>query len=149
MGFGHRFFFVEDGDRIVRIPATRFQRIHDGKETLPGYAGQRVRCAHVMVQLEGRLLTGWYREWYFLLPFDGTGKVDRDEELRGVGLVMEATPLALSFLEDNRDHKHSNVVQARGKFAKMQLDNEFRWTPGQQLRKHLLDLALGRQPRRR
>lgn len=144
MGFGHRMFLIVDGDRIIRIPSARFGRIYDGDEMLPEYAGQRVRCADIMIQLEERRLTGWYREWYYLLPFDRTGRVDRDEVLRGAALAMDANPL---LLHTDQRVEDSNVVDSRGRFAKARLTHEHRWEPGHQLRKHLLDLALGRQRR--
>ena len=110
---------------------------------MPEYAGQRVRCADVMVELEDRRLTGWYREWYYLLPFDSAGKVDRDESMRGAVLAMEANPLFLESVGDAEER--SNVVSARGRFARAQLAHQFRWEPGHRLRQQILDVALGRK----
>lgn len=144
MGFGHRVFFIEEDERVVRIPTARFTRIYDGIEALPAYAGQRVRCADVMIQLEDRRFTGWYREWYYFLPFDDSGRVDRDEVLRGAALAMDAHPLLPG--EREADGGRSNVVDLRSRFAKVRLEHEVRWQPGHRLRKQLLDLALGRRP---
>lgn len=146
MGFGNRYFFIEDDDRIVRIPTARYERIYDSQEKLPEYAGRRVRCAHVMVQLEGRELTGLYQEWYYLLPFDVTGGVDRNEDLRGVGLVMEAMPFPIPSIVGESRREIANVVDAQSKFAKRELDALFRWEPDVRLRIKILDLALGRKP---
>lgn len=143
MGFGQRVFFIEDGDRVVRVPSARFTRIYDGIEPLPAYAGQRVRCADIMVQLEDRRLTGWYREWYYLLPFDDTGRVDRDEVLRGAALALDAHPL-LPCEREERDAR-SNVVDSRSRFAQARLKAEVRWQPGHRLRQQILDWALGRK----
>ena len=143
MGFGHRVFLVDEQDVLRRVPSAKLERMYNGQESLPEFAGQRVRCADVMVELENRVLTGWYREWYYLLPFDSTGKVDRDESMRGAVLAMEANPLFLGPSGD--DAERSNVVSARGRFAKVQLAHQFRWEPGHRLRQQILDLALGRK----
>lgn len=98
-----------------------------------------------MVELENRVLTGWYREWYYLLPFDICGKVDRDETMRGAVLAMRAAP-GLGFDASTSDDP-PNVISASGRFAKARLAHEFRWEPGHRLRQEILDLALGRKHR--
>lgn len=143
MGFGHRVFLVYEQDVLRRVPSAKFERMYNGQESLPEYAGQRVRCADVMVELENRALTGWYREWYYLLPFDTAGKVDRGESMRGARLAMEAAPNLIPWFTTGDER--SNVVSAHGRFAKVRLAHEFGWEPGHRLCQQILDIALGRK----
>ena len=54
MSIGVRVMFV-GGDRIIRVPLRRFDRLFDRNfnEAMPEYAGQRVRCAMVYVSTNG------------------------------------------------------------------------------------------------
>lgn len=142
MGLGLRIYFILDGDRIVPMPQAKYLRVYDRSEALRQFAGVRIRCAEIAVDLENRAPTGRYREVYHLLPFDDDGLVDRKETFRGVHLALDAAPPLLSSQEPEGG---SNIIPARGRFAKAQLDHQFRWQPGHRLRQQILDLALGRK----
>lgn len=143
MGLGLRIYFIVEGDRIIPVPKAKYLRVYSRSEALRQNAGTRIRCAEIAVDLENRTPTGWYREVYHLLPFDDDGLVDREETFRGVHLALDAAPPLLSSQEPEGDG--SNIVPARGRFAKAQLDHQFRWQPGHRLRQQILDLALGRR----
>ena len=87
MGIGHRFYFVEDDDTIHRFPFSRYEKLIRGgsKERIPKYAGKRIRCAFMTLQLEGRKPHRILRSEYPILTFDADGKFDSDtfeEEVR-------------------------------------------------------------------
>ncbi|HBF42304.1 MAG TPA: hypothetical protein DDW42_01500 [Desulfobacteraceae bacterium] len=56
MSFSFRIYFIDEDDKIRRIPQTRFERIHDRdpKELLSEYKNSRIRYAEVIFQLENR-----------------------------------------------------------------------------------------------
>jgi len=56
MGVSVRVFLVDDNDSLQRIPMSRLERLlhFDRVESLPQYAGKRVRCAMVFVDVAGR-----------------------------------------------------------------------------------------------
>jgi hypothetical protein len=57
MSLTYRVFFVEPGDRLRRVSNTRFNRLyfrHDVDERFPEYAGQGIRHALVIVEIEDR-----------------------------------------------------------------------------------------------
>jgi len=72
MGFGFRIFVVDENDIIIRIPATRFDRIRnrDPKESLPQYKNSRLRYAMVILELENRKPISVVRIDYGYLAFD-------------------------------------------------------------------------------
>lgn len=56
MGIGIRVFLIDDNDSLQRLPLARLERLlhFDRRESLHLYAGKRVRCAMVVVEVEGR-----------------------------------------------------------------------------------------------
>jgi hypothetical protein len=56
MGVACRVFFVDDNDSLQQIPMTRLDRLlhFDRRESLQQYAGKRVRCAIVILEVVGR-----------------------------------------------------------------------------------------------
>jgi len=88
MSIGIRVMFV-DGDRIIRVPLRRFDRLFDRdlNEAMPEYAGQRVRCAMVYVELADRKPVEVVRIDYMVLPLDPEGRVDADLQSRKLMLA--------------------------------------------------------------
>ncbi len=82
MCLGLRLYIVSDDDSLVRIPWARYERMvnRDPKERLPRYAGQRVRCVEVVLELEKREPIAIRRINYSLLKFDAHGRVDAIEQ---------------------------------------------------------------------
>ncbi len=72
MGTGCRFFLVDDNDSLQRIPMARLDRLlhFDRRESLPQYAGKRIRYAMVFVDVAGRQVLSIRNADYFLLAFD-------------------------------------------------------------------------------
>ena len=56
MGLSVRIFIVEEDDTIKRRPLTRYERLlkRDPNESLPKYAGKRVRYALIVINLVNR-----------------------------------------------------------------------------------------------
>jgi hypothetical protein len=56
MGFGFQIFLIDEADKIIRIAATRFDRLRDRdpKESLLQYKNSRIRYAMVTLELENR-----------------------------------------------------------------------------------------------
>lgn len=90
MSIGVRVMFL-DGDRIVRVSQRRFERVFDRdlNEAMPEYAGQRVRCAMVYMQLADRKPVEVVRIDYMVLPLDPEGRLDADLQSRKMMLAGE------------------------------------------------------------
>ena len=56
MGIGCRVFLIGDNDSLQRISMARLDRLlhFDRRESLQQYAGKRVRCATVILEVAGR-----------------------------------------------------------------------------------------------
>ena len=56
MGFGFRIYFIDEDDKITRIPLTRFERIRDRdpKESISEYKNSRIRYAEIILELKNR-----------------------------------------------------------------------------------------------
>ena len=101
MGIGCRVFFLDDDDSLQRIPTARLDRLlhFDRRESLQPYAGKRVRCAMVFLEVAGRKVQAIRNIEYFLLQFNDKGRIDKKEWEKGMRLGMEL----LSFMPDG-DH---------------------------------------------
>ena len=134
MGFGFRIYFLDEDDKIERIPTTRFERIldRDPKETLLEYKNSRIRYAEIILELKNRKPISITRIVYAYLQFDSEGKVDR-EFLNMEGQVaismMPSIPLP---------GNPENVVQASDRFAQKRFKDEFTWTPSFELEQEII-----------
>jgi len=72
---------VDDNDSLQRIPMARLDRLlhFDRRESLQQYAGKRVRCAMVFLEVAGRQVLSIRNADYFLLPFDDKGRIEKKE----------------------------------------------------------------------
>jgi len=134
MGFGFRIYFIDEDDKITRIPLTRFERIRDRdpKESLSEYKNSRIRYAEIILELKNRKPISIARIVYAYLQFDSEGKVDKEflnMEGQAAISMMPSIPLP---------GNPENVVQANDRFAKKRFKDEFTWTPSFQLEQEII-----------
>ncbi|HRE72632.1 hypothetical protein [Accumulibacter sp.] len=136
MSIGVRVMFV-DGDRIIRVPLRRFDRLFDRdfNEAMPEYAGQRVRCAMVYVELADRKPVEVVRIDYMVLPLDPEGRVDADLQSRKLMLAGEMFGFGMTGTAER-------VVDFGPYLAEKQYRAEYKWKPTENEERALVDLAL-------
>ncbi len=85
MGIGVRTFLIDDNDSLQRFSMARLNKLlrFGSKETLPQYAGKRIRCAMVFLEIVDRRPVSIRNIDCFVIPFDAKGRVDK-KEWRGV-----------------------------------------------------------------
>ncbi len=135
MGLSLRIYFIDDDDKIIRIPLTRFERIRDRhpKELLLEYKNSRIRYAEIILELENRKPVSIARAIYRYLQVDSEGKVEQDfidKELQvAMGMVpsiqLPGTP--------------ENIIHASNKFAQKRFKDEFVWTPSHELEQEIFN----------
>ncbi|MBU0994066.1 MAG: hypothetical protein KJ737_16355 [Proteobacteria bacterium] len=137
MGLSIRQFFIDEDEKIVRIPAARFERIRnrDFKESLPQYKNSRIRYAEIILELENRKPVSIIRIAYGYLQFDSQGKIDENflDQERQVAINMMPS-LAMPGEGDN-------VIYASNRFAKKKFKNEFTWKPSYDLEQEIITKA--------
>lgn len=124
MGVGVRIFFVENDGRVKRISVKRFQSLFDSGqdvERLPEYAGQRVRIAFVILEVEGRKPIAIERIDRAILILDGTGRVDNRHEQKQGRLAVGS--LSWPVIESNK----KGIIDARSRFAKKLIAHQYSW----------------------
>jgi hypothetical protein len=134
MGFGLRIFFIDNDDKIKKIPQSRFERIYarDPKEIFPEYKDSRIRYAEVVIELENRKPFSIARIVYGYLQFDSEGKVDK-EFLNTEGQV------AISMMPSiHLPGEPENVINASDRFAQKRFKDEFTWTPSFELEQEII-----------
>lgn len=142
MGTGFRIFLVDDDDSLKRLPMARYQRLcrREPEEHLPQYAGKRVRCAMVVLEVAGRVPLAIDRIDYYMLPFDAEGYIDTAELEKEARLAVEVLP---PFADEEPSGK---VIDARSHFAKKRYEHEFKWTPTQEIQAAIVAAILGKEP---
>jgi len=138
MGIGCRVFLIDDNDALQRISMSRLDRLlhFDRRESLQQYAGKRVRCAMVFLEVAGRQVFSIRNVDYFLLPFDDKGRIDKKEWEKGMRLGMELLPP----LSDGQHPKQ--VINASHRFAKRRYEHEFKWKPSRKVEEAIVTTVL-------
>ena len=136
MSIGVRILFL-DGDRIIRVSQRRFERLvdRDLNEAMPEYAGQRIRCAMVYVQLADRKPLEVVRIDYMVLPLDPEGRVDADLQSRKMMLAGEMFGFGMTGTAER-------VVDFGPYLAEKQYRAEYKWKPTENEERALVELAL-------
>jgi len=124
MGFGFRIFLIDEADHLIRIAATRFDRLRnrDPKECLLQFKNSRIRYAMVMLELENRKPISIARNDYGYLALDSDGRLDQDflddENITAMSMIP---PIPLP-------GESPNIIRAGDKFAQKRFKNEFTWS---------------------
>ncbi|HSB07327.1 MAG TPA: hypothetical protein VLK23_19280 [Thermodesulfobacteriota bacterium] len=139
MGIGCRVFPADDNDSLQRISMARLHRLlpFDRRESLPQYAGKRVRCAMAFVEVSGRQVLAIRNIDYFLLHFDAKGQINKKDWERGMRLGMELLP---SIPDEEYPKK---VIDAQHRFAKRRYEHEFKWKPSRKVEEAIVGAILG------
>ena len=129
MGVGCRVFLIGDNDSLQRISMVRLTRLlrFDRGESLQQYAGKRVRCAMVFLEVAGRQVFSIRNVDYFLLPFDDKGRIYKKEWEKAMRLGMDLLPPI-----PNKEHPNK-VIHAQHRFAKRRYEHEFNWKPSRKV----------------
>lgn len=141
MGTGFRLFLVNDDDSLYRVPLARYERLlrFEPQERLPEYAGKRVRCALVVLDVLGRTPLDIRYIDHFMLSFDADGRIDANEWDRETQFVGEMVD---SHMGESLDPK---LVDARGHFARKRYFHEFKWIPTPRVRENIVTTIFGKE----
>ena len=138
MGLSLRIFLVDDDDSLRRLPLARYERLLRGEagESLPQYAGRRVRYVLVSVDVVDRKPVEIVHIQYSTLAFDSKGRLDQVDRKRKAKLAMDLLP-ALSGDDPEQ------VIDARHRFAKKRYDSEYRWKPSLGIEAAIINAIFG------
>jgi hypothetical protein len=137
-----RVFLLDDDDRLHQISRACYERLIRGEpeERLAKFAGQRIRCAVVVVETTERKPIAVNRIVYSFLTLDGTGRLDILERERETQLAMDSIPPLHSQIDSPQ------VIDARHFFARKRYEREFRWRPTTEIESAILDIVLRGEP---
>ena len=143
MGTGFRIFLVDDDDSLHRLAMARYQRLRrrEPGERLPQYAGKRVRCAMVVLEVAGRKPIRMIHIDYSMLTFDEEGRVDPAELEKEARLAVEVLP---PYIID--EEQSGRVIDARTHFAKKRYADEFKWTPTPEIQAAIVSEIFNKEP---
>lgn len=148
-GLMGRIFLVDEKDTIRQIPYAFYLRLinRDSAESFPEYAGKRVRCAVVWIEVAKRKPSRIREIDCTFLPFNGRGGIDTGEWARKKSFNAEVTAAEIGdFLSlVQRKRGKSNLIDAKHRFLKKRYDHEFKWKPSQQIEEAIASEILGRK----
>ena len=129
MGIGLRIFLVNDDDSIQRLSVARYERLlrGDPRESLPQFAGRRVRYGLVALDVVNRKPVDVIHLDYGILCFDSKGHIDAAEQEKEWRLGAELMP---PLLKENHPRQ---LIGASQRFAKKRYDDRYRWTPTEEI----------------
>ena len=141
-----RFVLVNSNNEIFRLPQARFERMLScpPRESLAEFAGQRVRAAEVVVQLENRRPVYVCRVVYHYLHFGQKGELDYDRYMKDEVTVVEAGSPYF-----NLKPHDPKVIEAAQRFAARRRDHGVWWRPSLELEEAIIQAALGQRRCRR
>ena len=139
MGTGLRVFLIDENNNLQRLPATRLNRLlrFEPHERFPHYAGKQIRCAMVLLEVDGRRPLGIRHIDYFFIPFDSKGRVNKKEWEKGIRLAMELMP------PFPNEHHPKGVIDAQHRFAKRRHDHQVKWKPSRKVEDAIMDEIFG------
>ena len=139
MGTSIRHILVDPNDVVIRLSNHLFQRLWDNSQgdTLPQFAGCRVRWAEAAVELQNRKPVRILRAVFCYLYFDHKGRLDRDKVMKDGALMIEAGIGSIG------PTKSGSVIYASPRFAARRRDHEAIWKPSPDLNKVIYHAALG------
>jgi hypothetical protein len=142
MGLSIRIFIVDEDDSLHRLALARYERLlrDDPAESIPEYAGKRVRHALVVVDLVNRRPVEIVHAEFAWLSFDSEGRLDRSEKEKEARLAMRAIPPLLG------EEDSEQLIDARHRFAKKRYDSEYRWKPTPEIMAAIVAAVFGRAP---
>lgn len=133
MGIGLRVFLIDDNDSLQRLSIARYDRLflEGSGERLPQYAGKRMRCALVVLDVLGRKPLVIRAIDCSILAFDADGCLDSEEFQRQMRLGMESMPPILE------KRPSGQVIDAGHQFAKKRYHQEFKWKPSPKIKESI------------
>jgi len=124
MSISLRVFFFKPDKSIIKIPLSRFDQLfnNDSNESFPEYAGERIKCAIVCVELENRRPVKIINVNYTIVSFSSDGRIDQEKFHSEGALAMQMMDLPDLSLP-------KNVVDLSPKIARKKYHERFKWTP--------------------
>jgi hypothetical protein len=142
MGTGLRIFLLNDDDSLESLPLAKFERLRRGdpKESLPQYAGKRVRYALVVVEMENRRPVDIAMVQHSYLYFDSKGRIDPVEGEKAATLAVSLVP------PSPKEGQIGGVINAHHRFAKKHYERRYTWTPTPEIIDSIAAAIFGKGP---
>ena len=142
MGLGYRVFIVNDDGSLHRIPFAKYERLYreDSQERLLEYAGQRVRCALVILLVEEREPQSIAWIDCHRIPFNCEGRVDLKEVENRVLSIGGFLDLPIE------KQKRDKIIDAHSVFARKRYEREAKWSLTPELEQAIEKAIFGSNP---
>ena len=140
MGLGIRIFIVEEDNTIKRLPLARYELLlkRYPNESLPKYAGRRIRYALIVVDLVNRKPIEVVRDEFAYLDFDEEGRFKEPVHEKEESSALDM----LDFFSLEQQDKR--VIDARHKFARKRYFDKHRWQPTDEIVTAIAEAIFGK-----
>ena len=122
MGLSVRTFIFDEDGSMMKIGIGKYDRLWRREEAFPEYAGKKLRCSQVCIQLENRRPVDIIRVDYIFISFDRDGYIDAGE-------VERKMQFAGNMLGPIFSDYESNILDMGPDISRRLYSEEFMWTP--------------------
>ena len=122
MGLAARHFWLDERDDVHRVATRKWQRIMDGEQSVPAFAGQRMVIVEAIVDVDRRDVLGVARLTAWRCAFNDRGYVDSERADARMRLALES----LEF--EHPLGQPANVRSLAPRIAERRLGKEFHVT---------------------
>lgn len=139
MGLGTRIFIVNKDDSLKRLALKRYNQLIEGEadEGLMQFAGKRIRCALIVLEMINRKPVEILMTEYSYLTFDSKGRLDAGEREKAARLAMDTLE---SILPDKNSER---IIDAKHRFAKKRFGDRYLWKPTSEIEKAIQRAIFG------
>jgi hypothetical protein len=136
MSLAYRVFLLHPDQTLYRVPHGTLTQLcaWTPELLLPEFANQRIRLAHVYVQMHNRLPTHVKQIEGQYIRFDARGAIDMKSLLDAELLTLQA----IVKKDPRTTDASSNIIDARSRFERARC----LWTPSPEIRDRIIDIAL-------
>ena len=141
MGISARVFIINEDDTVHKLSHAAFERLirQDPNESLPQYAGQKVRYALIAVEMKNRKPVDILHTEESFFNFDLNGRLDFSDRDEIIEIVYDSLPPI------GKKEPKEKVVDARHHFARRKYKRRFTWKPTPQIAETIVAMIFGKK----
>lgn len=118
--------FFHDGS-IIKIPFSAYDKLHNSENSMLQYAGKRIRCVMIFMDLGEKAVARIKRLDYFLLHFNKKGALDPRQIHRSSQLAMRQLSFGVSSKPEYEKTRHLMEIDRLN--SEVEYKSRFRWLP--------------------
>ncbi len=137
MGYSKRIIFFNPDGTCRKISIARFKKLWDytTEASFPEYAGIKIKCAIVYVEVRRHRVLRIVKTDYILLHFDNKGGLDKEE-------IITALKSKLYLLKSEQIRQKSKITEITSLINRKESTCSYKWIPDKWEESSIGEIAL-------